>query len=233
MALLNGGLRRFGSPPRLILVALFASALLLVPTFFVLSPSFDTPDEHNALWAAGSVNVGQVGRSLPGGVAVANKALDQMEFTGPEAERDRKVAELLMQGGVIMPKLKNETLKAELGRSTWKLLHTMAARFPTNPTDNERDTFKEFIYLFSRLYPCGECAAEFQALLKKYPPQTSSRSAASLHLCHLHNMVNARLGKPEFDCECSANLVGVYDCGCGDVCLFSFLFCRYLRWVLY
>lgn len=27
---------------------------------------------------------------------------------------------------------------------------------------------------FSRLYPCGECAAEFQALLAEYPPQASA-----------------------------------------------------------
>lgn len=44
--------------------------------------------------------------------------------------------------------------------------------------------------------------------------QTSTRGAASLYLCHLHNLVNERLGKDEFDC--SANLEGVYDCGCAD-----------------
>lgn len=27
------------------------------------------------------------------------------------------------------------------------------------------------MYLTSRLYPCGECATEFQALLKQFPPQ--------------------------------------------------------------
>jgi FAD-linked sulfhydryl oxidase len=32
-------------------------------------------------------------------------------------------------------------------------------------------------------------------------------------LCHVHNQVNARLGKPEFDC---AHLDETYDCGCGD-----------------
>ena len=32
-------------------------------------------------------------------------------------------------------------------------------------------------------------------------------------LCFLHNQVNARLQKPEFDC---ANLDATYDCGCGD-----------------
>lgn len=35
-----------------------------------------------------------------------------------------------------------------------------------------------------------------------------------MHLCHLHNLVNERLGKEEFDC--SANLEGVYDCGCAE-----------------
>lgn len=36
-----------------------------------------------------------------------------------------------------------------------------------------------------------------------------------MYLCHLHNLVNARLGKDEFDC--SADLEGVYDCGCGGL----------------
>ena len=34
-----------------------------------------------------------------------------------------------------------------------------------------------------------------------------------VRLCFLHNQVNERLGKPEFDC---ANLDATYDCGCGD-----------------
>lgn len=45
------------------------------------------------------------------------------------------------------------------------------------------------------------------------PSQTSSRKSASLWLCHVHNQVNARLGKPEFDC---LTLDETYDCGCGD-----------------
>ncbi|KAF9075612.1 ERV/ALR sulfhydryl oxidase domain-containing protein [Rhodocollybia butyracea] len=118
-----------------------------------------------------------------------------------------------VHGGVIMDKLGNETAKAILGQSTWKLLHTMTLRFPENPTNDERDALNSYFHLLSRLYPCGECASEFQALLKKYPPQTSSRKAASLWLCFVHNEVNQRLAKPEFDC---AHLDDEYDCGCGD-----------------
>ncbi|PLW14864.1 hypothetical protein PCANC_16914 [Puccinia coronata f. sp. avenae] len=117
-----------------------------------------------------------------------------------------------LQGGTIMPKMGNATAKAELGRATWKFMHTMTARFPEQPTADEREALKAFIYLFSRLYPCGDCARHFQELLKQYPPQTSSRNVASLHLCSLHNLVNERLGKPEYNCT---SLLENYDCGCG------------------
>ncbi|GAA5909099.1 flavin-linked sulfhydryl oxidase [Sporobolomyces salmoneus] len=180
-------------PPPLVYLTMIASCLILVPTYFILRDSFDTQAIHTAKWAPGSVSVSR------GGAVGANAILFD---------------EAMLKGETIMPKLGNATAKAELGRASWKLLHTMAARFPENPTSSEREAFKSFLYLFSRLYPCGECAAEFQALLKKHPPQTSSRSAASFHLCHLHNLVNLRLGKPEFDC--SKNLEGIYDCGCGS-----------------
>ncbi|RUS26244.1 hypothetical protein BC938DRAFT_471033, partial [Jimgerdemannia flammicorona] len=78
--------------------------------------------------------------------------------------------------------------RAELGRSTscsqtaqlnpsstQQLLHTMTARYPQHPSQDERQALSQFIYLLSRLYPCGECAAEFQQLLKKYPPQVRVR----------------------------------------------------------
>ncbi|KAK0559998.1 hypothetical protein OC844_004033 [Tilletia horrida] len=127
---------------------------------------------------------------------------------GPGAGAGAKV-----KGGPIMPKMTNETARAELGRATWKLLHTMTLRFPDNPTADERATLRTFIESFARLYPCAECAGHFQQLLEELPPQTSSRMAASLWLCTVHNRVNARLGKKEFDC---AKLDETYDCGCGD-----------------
>jgi len=112
-----------------------------------------------------------------------------------------------------MSKLGNATAKAALGRATWKLLHTMTLRYPEHPTEDEREALKSYFYLTSRLYPCGECAAEFQQLLEKFPPQTSSRLSASAWLCFVHNQVNERLDKPIFDC---AHLDDEYDCGCGD-----------------
>lgn len=59
----------------------------------------------------------------------------------------------------------------------------------------------------------GECAEHFGQVLAKYPPQVSSRTAAAMWGCFVHNVVNKRLKKPEFDCK---GIGDAYDCGCGD-----------------
>ncbi|PLB36611.1 flavin-linked sulfhydryl oxidase ERV2 [Aspergillus candidus] len=117
----------------------------------------------------------------------------------------------LTRGEVVMPRLGNETAKAELGRATWKYFHTMLARYPEKPTTEQQETLRSYIYMFARLYPCGECASHFQGHLQKYPPQVSSRNAAAGWGCFIHNEVNVMLEKTEFDC----NKIGdFYDCGC-------------------
>jgi FAD-linked sulfhydryl oxidase len=119
----------------------------------------------------------------------------------------------LEQGASIMPKLANETAKAELGRATWKYFHTVMARFPDKPTAEESSTLKTYIHLFQRLYPCGECSEHFRKILDKFPPQTSSRSAAAVWACHVHNEVNKSLGKEVWDCS---KIGDFYDCGCAE-----------------
>jgi FAD-linked sulfhydryl oxidase len=118
-----------------------------------------------------------------------------------------------LNGHSIMPKLGNETAKAELGRATWKYFHTVMARFPDKPTTDESAALKSYIHLFQRLYPCGECSEHFRQILDKFPPQTSSRSAAAVWACHVHNEVNKSLNKEIFDC---ANIGDFYDCGCAE-----------------
>jgi hypothetical protein len=43
-----------------------------------------------------------------------------------------------------------------------------------HPNQDERDALNSYLHLTSRLYPCGECATEFQELLKRFPPQVNS-----------------------------------------------------------
>ncbi|KAF3916791.1 hypothetical protein ABW20_dc0108333 [Dactylellina cionopaga] len=56
-------------------------------------------------------------------------------------------------------------------------------------------------------------ASHFRLLLQKYPPQTSSRGAASQWGCVVHNAVNDRLGKEIFDC---GTIADKYHCGCAE-----------------
>ncbi|CRL06999.1 CLUMA_CG020004, isoform A [Clunio marinus] len=91
--------------------------------------------------------------------------------------------------------------KDALGRSTWGLLHTMAATFPNEPSSQQQNDIKGFFHILSRLYPCEYCAKDFRKELKEHPPQVKSQQELSQWLCKLHNKVNVKIGKPEFDCS--------------------------------
>lgn len=119
----------------------------------------------------------------------------------------------LVMGKPISSKMTNETIRAELGRSSWKLFHTILAQYPEEPTTDEREALSSYIHLFSRVYPCRECAEHFQLLLKEFPPQTATREIASQWGCHVHNQVNKRLKKPIFDCN---DISSKYMCGCAE-----------------
>ncbi|KAJ2384816.1 hypothetical protein GGI05_004886 [Coemansia sp. RSA 2603] len=120
----------------------------------------------------------------------------------------------LFQGDnhVVMGKMANETLRAQLGRRTWYLMHVMASRYPVDPTKDEKQAMKSFLFLLSRLYPCGDCAHHFQQHLKKHPPVVDSRDDLEQYLCAMHNVVNKSLKKPAFNCT---EVHEAYDCGCG------------------
>lgn len=134
---------------------------------------------------------------------------------------NRKVGEVIIKEAdedavhdtPFMPRMLNETLKAELGNSAWKLLHTILSRYPEEPTTKEKQYLQMYIESFAQVYPCGDCARHFIKLLEQYPPQLNSRKNAALWGCSIHNRVNARLGKAHYDC---AHVLEAYDCGCGE-----------------
>ncbi|CAL1526319.1 unnamed protein product [Lymnaea stagnalis] len=88
-----------------------------------------------------------------------------------------------------------------LGRNTWAFLHTMAAYYPEKPTPEQQHNMKKFIALLSMFYPCHKCASHLREDLKTNIPETCSNIKLSDWFCKLHNSVNVRLGKVEFDCS--------------------------------
>jgi mitochondrial FAD-linked sulfhydryl oxidase len=90
---------------------------------------------------------------------------------------------------------------AELGRSSWKLLHSMAAWYPEQPTKEQKTRISNFFQALAEFYPCPWCADDFQHNLEMTPVQADSREDLCMWLCDQHNRVNKKLGKPLFDCN--------------------------------
>jgi len=91
--------------------------------------------------------------------------------------------------------------RQELGVASWSLLHSIAAYYPDKPTPSQQADAKLFLTLFSRLYPCEECAQDLRKDLAESPPRVRNSEEFSQWMCQLHNKVNVKLGKPTFDCS--------------------------------
>jgi hypothetical protein len=102
---------------------------------------------------------------------------------------------------IFMSEMTNSTIKEQLGQASWRLLHTMAAKFPVEPTHTQKTTLLTFLYTFAKMYPCGDCARHFTQVMSDHPPVVKSRTTVTQWMCEVHNIVNLRLKKPEFDCS--------------------------------
>ena len=139
--------------------------------------------------------------------------VQHLDDTSVRKQENGKISEDMHVPGAIMPSMPDQNAKKELGNASWKYFHTLLARFPDEPTEEERTKLQNFIQLYAELYPCGECSYHFVKMIKKFPVQTSSRKAAALWGCDIHNKVNAYLKKDIYDCT---TILEDYDCGCGE-----------------
>ncbi|KAK5115538.1 hypothetical protein LTR62_001197 [Meristemomyces frigidus] len=90
----------------------------------------------------------------------------------------------------------------QLGRSSWTLLHAMTAAYPERPSLTQQMETKQFLGLFSKMYPCWVCADDFRTWMKDgNEPRVSNREDFGQWMCEAHNAVNVKLGKQSFDCK--------------------------------
>jgi FAD-linked sulfhydryl oxidase len=61
--------------------------------------------------------------------------------------------------------------KDALGRSTWDLIHTLAAYYPETPSADEQRQATVFFSSLAALYPCHICAEDFQESVRNNPPR--------------------------------------------------------------
>ncbi len=83
--------------------------------------------------------------------------------------------------------------KGKLGRSTWHLLHEIAAH--VEPDDTTEPSFRVFMHALSMIYPCEECRKHIKEYLSNRRVELSEK-----WVCEFHNDVNKRLNKSMYDC---------------------------------
>jgi len=90
----------------------------------------------------------------------------------------------------------------EIGRAGWVLLFAIADNYPQTPEEYHKNAIKQFVYWMSETYPCNKCRPHFIEMSEKYPLDGSCKASVKQSLCEWKNMVNERIGKSKFDCQC-------------------------------
>jgi len=96
--------------------------------------------------------------------------------------------------------------REELGSHTWFFLHTLAAKYPEQPSEADKAAMRWQVAALGQFYPCEICRAHLREKLLRdiEPVDVADRAALSLWFCRLHNLVNKDLSKPQHDCDLRA-----------------------------
>ncbi len=84
------------------------------------------------------------------------------------------------------------------GPGMWHFMHTMSFNYPTNPSKDDIEHYKNFVINLKNVLPCGKCRDNFSNLLKKYPltnKHLKNRETFSRYIYEVHEMVNKSLNK--------------------------------------
>lgn len=83
----------------------------------------------------------------------------------------------------------------------WHHLHRMAAEYPDNPTEEDKERELRRLYAFSYLISCPKCSNNFRAKLQNYPVKLDNRDDYLVWTCMIHNIVNKSNGKEAYPCD--------------------------------
>ena len=80
----------------------------------------------------------------------------------------------------------------------WKFIHHIALGYPYNPTENDKNDYKNFFSLLGNVLPCSICSDHYKKHLLIYP-LTDIVLSSKINLINwtidMHNEVNKQNGK--------------------------------------
>ncbi|KAJ8113352.1 hypothetical protein OPT61_g4495 [Boeremia exigua] len=122
-------------------------------------------------------------KTLPGGKKIINGIV--YDADGKPCRTCNDMSALFALGGkkkraALPPALPKDCPPdvAQLGRSSWTLLHSITATYPENPPSSLQTETSAFLRTFGKLYPCWVCAEDFQDWMKVNTPRIGGTAPA-------------------------------------------------------
>lgn len=84
------------------------------------------------------------------------------------------------------------------GPPLWHYLHTMSFNYPTNPTNEQKKHYQDYMMALKNVLPCGACRTNLVKNLQEVPltrHALTNRKTFSRWMYKLHEQVNTMLGK--------------------------------------
>ena len=85
------------------------------------------------------------------------------------------------------------------GPNIWQTLHFISLGYPNNPSDEDKEHYKNYFLSFKYVLPCKICSIHYSENLKRYPLTDeilSSKNNLILWVIDMHNSVNESNKKP-------------------------------------
>jgi hypothetical protein len=84
------------------------------------------------------------------------------------------------------------------GPAMWHFLHTMSFNYPINPSEEDKENYKNFVLSLQKVLPCKYCRMNLEKNFKKLPITDNvmkDRETFSRYIFNLHELINKMLGK--------------------------------------
>lgn len=84
------------------------------------------------------------------------------------------------------------------GPAIWHYLHTMSFNYPVEPSQEDKQHYRDFVLSLRHVLPCGKCRKNLNKNFRKLPltmKDMESRTTFSKYIYDLHETVNTMLNK--------------------------------------
>ena len=83
------------------------------------------------------------------------------------------------------------------GPHLWFSLHTISFTYPLNPTENDKQHYKNFFTNLQDVIPCSVCKKNYKRHIIEHPIDDflNTRKTLVYWVIDMHNMVNGEIGK--------------------------------------